>query len=69
MTHMSNTNKNNANRTTRITVRFYAPECCAPRTFKQEVRELAPAFGIAFLFMVVLVASAFGFAAIVNAVG
>ena len=72
MTHMSNTNKNNANRTTRITVRFYAPECCARcarRTFKQEVRELAPAFGIAFLFMVVLVASAFGFAAIVNAVG
>ncbi len=61
-------NKNN-NRTTRITVRFYAPECCAPRTFKQEVRELAPAFGIMFLFAGALVASACAFAAIVNAVG
>ena len=66
---MSNTNQNNANRTIRITVRFYAPECCAPRTFKQEVRELAPAFGITFLFAGALVASAIAFAAIVNAVG
>ncbi len=59
---------NNANRTTRITVRFYAPECCAPRTFTQEVRELAPAFGIVLLFAGALVASACAFAAIVNAV-
>jgi len=60
---------NTRTRTTRITVRFYAPDCCAPRTFAQEVRELAPAFGIAFLFAGALVASAFAFAAIVNAVG
>jgi len=66
---MKNKSSNNANRITRITVRFYAPECCAPRTFKQEVRELAPAFGIMFLFAGALVASACTFAAIVNAVG
>ena len=61
-------NKSNNNRITRITVRFYAPDCCAPRTFKQEVRELAPAFGITFLFAGALVASACAFAAIVNAI-
>jgi hypothetical protein len=65
---MSN-KSNNANRITRITVRFYAPECCAPRTFKQEVRELGAAFGFMFLFAGALVAFAFAFAAIVNAVG
>jgi hypothetical protein len=65
---MSN-KSNNRTRTTRITVRFYAPDCRAPRTFAQEVRELAPAFGIAFLFAGALVACACAFAAIVNAVG
>ena len=67
---MKNSNTN-ATRATRITVRFYAPECAppyAPRTFMQEVRELAPAFGIAFLFAGALVACACAFAAIVNAV-
>jgi hypothetical protein len=67
---MKNTNSNrtnNAKRTTRITIRFYAPECCAPRTFGQEMRELAPAFGIMVLLMGTLVGSAFAFAAIINA--
>ena len=67
---MKNTNSNrttNAKRTTRITIRFYAPECCAPRTFGQEMRELAPAFAIMVLIMGTLVGSAFAFAAIINA--
>jgi hypothetical protein len=59
---------NTRTRTTRITVRFYAPEC-APMTFMQNLRELGSAFGIAFLFAGALVACAFAFAAIVNAVG
>jgi high-affinity Fe2+/Pb2+ permease len=40
---------NNANRITRITVRFY-PQDRAPMTFMQNLRELGAAFGIAFLF-------------------
>ena len=65
---MKNKSNNNANRITRITVRFY-PQDHAPMTFMQNLRELGAAFGIAFLFAGALVACAFAFAAIVNAVG
>jgi hypothetical protein len=60
------TKTNNANRTVRITVRFYAPDCCAPRTIVQEVREIAP---MACLFVGTLIGSACAFAAIAMAIG
>ena len=60
------TKTNNANRTASITVRFYAPGCCAPVTFMQEIRDLAPAFCITFLFAGALVVGACAFAAIVT---
>ena len=42
------------------------PFTFAPRTFKQELREVAPAFGIALLFAGALVVSCCAFAGIVT---